>query len=122
MPDWELSTSGPEKVSPVLEEGLFPLPDISGWEYIGEKEKEYCKVTPGEETLVTYRMGNVYIMMVYFRFEENPFMYWYHDIRKHKTYSWRLDADNDRNFEYHFIDAEKGGAFTFPSGCSGWGY
>jgi len=120
MPGFLRKAEAGEMIKPIKEEGYFPLPDVTGWKYLGEFEQDNSKIAPGKEIIRGYQKDNVQLLMVFFRGKKRPYAYWYYNVKTKKGYDARLDADNDGNFEYHLPNA---GDFGKISGMAKyWGY
>lgn len=81
-----------------VEPGYHALPDLSGWELVGEKRAEAEKSLAGVPSLIKeYKKGDQRLFISYLG--ERPAAYWYSDTKTGKVYGMRADYDGDGNFE-----------------------
>lgn len=105
---------------PVRQEGLFPFPPEieKGWVFYDSKQLDIIPTMPGKETVKAWNRGDFQLVAIYFVGEENPCYYWIYDQIFGRTLTCRVDADNDRNFEYHMSGS---GSFDLGEIYTGWG-
>lgn len=81
-----------------VDAGYHTLPELAGWQLVGEKRSEAEKSIGGRASLIKeYKQGDQHLFIAFLG--ERPAAYWYFDEKTKKVYGMRGDFDGDGNFE-----------------------